>query len=346
MESHEIVQRAIEFRSPERLPLRYFFDSERSDMIQLRYGAPIDWVPQVEGEDEFGCIWKGCIWDSEGDLRYFGQVDYERSPIKSWEDYDRFQWPDPHASGRFEALKEQVEIHKSRGKYLVGDMIAVGGNQLGITGYHRLQFLRGFDNFFIDLVLNPEMIRMMIDDLVQYELGIISELLRAGVDAIWFGDDWGSQYRLLIAPELWREIFKPMYKTEFDFVHEHGGHVIVHSCGYVWDIIPDWIEIGADALNFNQVHIFETEDTSGIDRLGENFRSKVCFICPVDIQKTLIYGKTREIIREANHLVSALSTSEGGFIAACDEGKEDGYIPAASIKAATRAFEVCSHRVS
>jgi hypothetical protein len=34
---------------------------------------------------------------------------------------------------------------------------------------------------------------------------------QTGVDGVSFMDDWGSQTALLISPEMWRRLFKPLY---------------------------------------------------------------------------------------------------------------------------------------
>ncbi|NPV81864.1 MAG: hypothetical protein HPY52_16660 [Firmicutes bacterium] len=326
MDSRELVRRAIEFQGPSRIPLRYSFDPGRSDIVGIGYHPAKGWTPWVPGEDEFGCVWdtlEGRVISS------FGQV--KDSPIKSWDEYENYRFPDPHAEGRFEGLAKAIEHHRSKGKYIVGSM--------GFHGFNRMMFLRGAENLLMDLVLNHGMVKKLADDLMQWEMAIISDYLELGVDGVWFGDDWGTQRGLFISPSLWREIFKPLYKAQFDLIHQHGKHVLFHSCGYVWDIIGDFIEIGVNALNLNQPNIFGNENVSGIDRLAENFGGKVCFICPVDMQTTLIAGTEEDIRKEAKHLVSALGRYNGGFIACCDEGIDHGYIPIKRIRLMGKAFE-------
>jgi hypothetical protein len=62
-------------------------------------------------------------------------------------------------------------------------------------------------------------------------------------------DDWGAQNQLLIPPDLWREMFKPLYKDYCDAAKSEGKFVFMHSDGYITDIYPDLIEIGVDAVN-------------------------------------------------------------------------------------------------
>ena len=88
----------------------------------------------------------------------------------------------------------------------------------------------------------------------------------------------------MIQPELWRQFFKERYREQFQLAHSLGMKVFFHSCGQVYDIIPDLIEIGTDLLNLNQPDLF------GIEKLGQEFGGRVCFVCPVDHQTVAIHG--------------------------------------------------------
>lgn len=334
MTSKERVRRAIKFQCPDRIPLRYARNRERSDIIGLYYAPSKYWQYEKEGEDEWG-----CVWDKLGGrvVSSFGQV--KEHPIRTLEDYKTYEFPDPYAPGRFEHIQEEVE--KYRDKYIVGGM--------GFHDFNRLMFLRGMEDLFEDLIFNRDVVVDFLRKLVDWQIEIIKQYLRFDIDGIWFGDDWGTQRSLMIAPELWKEVFKPNYKRQFDLIHSYGKDVVFHSCGYVWDIIPELIEIGVDAFNFNQPLIFGKDEESGIDRLSREFGGKVCFICPLDMQRTLIQGSHEEMLNEAKHLVGALGKFNGGFIACCDEGIDHGYIPLERIELMGRIFEnlarneICGH---
>ena len=327
MKSKERVKRAIKFQGPDRIPLRYAFDPERSDIVGVGYAPAKYWYGEVEGEDEWG-----CVWDKLGGraVSSFGQVKIH--PIKTLEDYKIYEFPDPCAPGRFDHLQEEIE--KYRDKYIAASM--------GFHDFNRLMFLRGMENLFEDLIFNKDVVIEFLKKLVDWQIEIIKQYLKFDIDGIWFGDDWGTQKSLMIAPSLWREIFKPEYKRQFDLIHSYRKDVIFHSCGYVWDIIDDLIEIGVNAFNFNQPLIFSKNGESGIDRLSREFGGKVCFICPLDMQRTLIEGTYDEMLNEAKHLIKALGKFNGGFIACCDEGIDHGYIPINRIQLMGEIFEKLS----
>ena len=69
------------------------------------------------------------------------------------------------------------------------------------------------------------------------------------IDIFFFGDDFGTQEALFISPAMWRVFFKPIVKRFSDLGHDYGLKTMFHSCGSVWQIVPDLVEIGLDALN-------------------------------------------------------------------------------------------------
>lgn len=324
MTSKELVSAAIEFKRPERLPLRYAFNPEKSDVVGVGYSPARGWKAKKKEEDEWGCVWDKL---GGGVISSFGQV--KEHPIKTLKDYDSYQFPDPHAPGRFEGIQARIEKYKD--KYIAAGM--------GFHDFNRLMFLRGAEELFEDLVFNKNVVIRFLKKLVDWQIEVIKEYMNFSIDGIWFGDDWGTQRSLIISPKLWRKVFKPGYKRQFNLVYSHKKQVIFHSCGYVWDIIPDFIEIGVDAFNFNQPRIFDLQGISGIDRLAKSFGGKVCFICPIDMQKTLIEGTPQDIETEARYLVERLGRYGGGFIACCDEGIDHGYIPLERIELMGKAFE-------
>ena len=131
------------------------------------------------------------------------------------------------------------------------------------------------------------------------------------VDALNFMDDWGSQQSLLISPDQWRRLFKPLYRDYIDIAHAAGKKAFMHSDGYILDVIPDLIELGLDALN-SQIFCM------GVENLAP-FRGKLCFWGEIDRQHLLRSGTPTEI-RSAVELVHDTLNARGGVIAQCEFG--------------------------
>ena len=115
------------------------------------------------------------------------------------------------------------------------------------------------------------------------------------VDGVEFMDDWGSQQTLLISPEAWRDLFKPLYRDYCDILHARDKFVFFHSDGNISDIFPDLIEIGVDAIN-SQLFCMD------IELLSEYFRKRITFWGEIDRQRILPFG-TQEDVRAAVHRV-------------------------------------------
>jgi len=146
------------------------------------------------------------------------------------------------------------------------------------------------------------------DRILGFHTGLVEEYAELGVDAAAFADDWGAQNGLMVRPQLWRDFFKPRYAKLFESAHNCGLHVWMHSCGYIYDVISDLVEVGVDVLLLDQPELL------GVERLGESFGGKVCFRCPVDIQRTMAKGDLGDISAAAVELMWHLGNFRGGFI--------------------------------
>jgi uroporphyrinogen decarboxylase len=134
------------------------------------------------------------------------------------------------------------------------------------------------------------------------------------VDAIGIMEDWGTQGSLLISPQIFRKIFKPMYSDYVEIARSHGKSVFMHSDGNITDILPDLIDIGIEALN-SQIFCMNIEE------LGKRFRGKITFWGEIDRQYLLPRGSREEIKQAVSRIFRELY-AQGGVIAQCEFGLE------------------------
>ncbi|HOE95223.1 MAG TPA: uroporphyrinogen decarboxylase family protein [Candidatus Sumerlaeota bacterium] len=178
--------------------------------------------------------------------------------------------------------------------------------------FERLQFLRGSQALYLDLMMRPPAMLAFLRKLH----GFYCEFLelwcsRTQVDAIMFMDDWGSQRNLLIAPELWCELFKPLYRDYIEIAHAHGKKAFMHSDGYIVAIYPHLIELGLDALN-SQIFCM------GVENLRP-FAGKITFWGEIDRQQLLPHGSLEQIDAAVESVYHTLWRG-GGCIAQCEFG--------------------------
>jgi len=144
--------------------------------------------------------------------------------------------------------------------------------------------------------------------LTEFKIGLIKGYSELGIDCVAFTDDWGTQSRLLINPELWIEVFKPYYVRIIEEARKRDLHTYIHSCGNIYDIIGYWIKAGLNIINMDAPH------QVGIERLS-TYAGKICFNCCIDIQEVLVKGVESEIYTEAKKMIELLGCDDGGFIA-------------------------------
>lgn len=291
MNSKELVYRAIERQGPSRVPVNYCNrDFDCSDTLSVGYGPAAGFDPAGSELNEWGFSWR-TLNDTMGQPHH--------RPLADWGRIEAYIPPDPRAPGRLHEAQQLVANKPDK-------FLKFG---LGISGFNLATFLRGFESLLSDLCLAPHRAERVLDMVFAFENALIEQLAGIPVDAVAFGDDWGTQQGLMIAPGLWREVFKPRYAAQFAQVHRLGKKVWFHTCGNVYAILGDLVEIGVDVLELLQ------PDLLGVERLATEFGGHVCFCCSVDHQRRAISGTRDEIRAYARYLQDSLGRSGGGFIA-------------------------------
>jgi len=251
-------------------------------------------------------------WKNEWGVTFASLTSYDggevvEGAITDWSQLDSYQPPDLGRAEDYAAATQKFAADN-------GERFRVGTLPGGIFSVSRK--LRRLDNYLCDLALERANIDRL-HALVRAELEkAIDRYAAAGADAVFFCEDWGTQDRLMISPEMWREIFRPEFENLIGRAHGHGMKVLMHSCGKMTAIIPELIECGLDCIQFDQPRLH------GIETLGQRFGGKIAFWCPVDIQRTLQTRDPARIRAEAKLLIEQLGSRGGGFIAGYYVGNE------------------------
>jgi uroporphyrinogen decarboxylase len=114
-------------------------------------------------------------------------------------------------------------------------------------------FLRRMDNFLMDLMCDQYNVEKLLDELLKRHLSTLEKVCRAVgdvADIIRFGDDLGTMQGPFMAPEIYRQLFKPRHKILCDYVKSHSKmHTFIHSCGSISLLMPDLIDAGIEIFN-------------------------------------------------------------------------------------------------
>ena len=288
MTPREIVRRTVRFEGADRIPYD-LCEPYGSDFAGVGMSPSPDARPR-SGVDEWGCVWENIGVSNLGEVKH--------APLQDWSQWDALDIPDIREAKRWEPLE--------RARDAAGDRFLIA---YGISLYERTHFIRGLENTWMDIHLEPERLGRLLDVLVDMNLYAVERYAAAGADGYMWCDDWGLQNRLMIRPEDWRAIWKPRYARVYKAAHDAGLLTWLHSCGDITSILDDFIEIGLDVIQMDQ------QENMGLEELGRRFGGRIAFWCPVDIQATMARGTIEDIRAYCRRMVAALGCPAGGFIA-------------------------------
>jgi uroporphyrinogen decarboxylase len=125
------------------------------------------------------------------------------------------------------------------------------------------------------------------------------------------GDDLGTQLSPWIAPDMNRTLIKPYHQRLYDFIHSKTqAKVFMHSCGSVFDLIPDLIEAGVQILNPLQRSAAKMD----IVKMKQEFGTELCFWGGgIDVQQVLPFATLPQIEAEVSHSIDVLGR-DGGYV--------------------------------
>ena len=109
------------------------------------------------------------------------------------------------------------------------------------------------------------MINKLADAIIDYDAAALRCAIEAGCDGVSFGDDYGTQYTMLMSPEMWRSFFKPRLKRLFAPAVEAGLDIHFHSCGMVRPILEDLADIGVTSV-WPQLPAYDMQDLASLCR--------------------------------------------------------------------------------
>lgn len=183
----------------------------------------------------------------------------------------------------------QQEAARAQGK-LSMTMVPVGNFEL-------LRNLLGFENCLINLLEELEIVQEIVDCIVDYRMECYKQICEnLHPDALLQHDDWGAKNSMLMSPSTWRELFKPGYKSMYDYLHEQGVIVIHHADSFLEPIVSDMEEIGIDIWQ-------GVLPQNNIVKIQSQLKGSMILMGGIDAAKTDFPDATEEAVRaEVRHV--------------------------------------------
>jgi uroporphyrinogen decarboxylase len=312
----------LQRRTPDRVPMDYWttdeartklfkhlgLSDERDVFQRLHIDRPFSVAPRYIGpaipddEDVFGTQYREMDY---GTGLYREALTAPLAQYQTVEEIKaNFRWPSPDWYD-YSDLPQQIvgwEDYPLRG----------GGSEPFLT----YKTLRGGEQAYMDLVLNPEIVHYCLDQLFElaYQNTVrIYDALPGKVMITYVAEDMGSQEGLLFSPAQIHEFLLPRMQRIIDVAHQAGAFVFHHSDGGVRRILPDMIAAGIDVLNPIQWRC------RGMEREGlkRDFGNQLIFHGGVDNQYTLAFGTVEEVRQEVRDNLRILGAGGGHIIAPC-----------------------------
>lgn len=296
-----ISHRQMDTVYPKEDLLNFYQVDFRPVYLKSPWGFKAKEMPDDSFYDEFGIRWKKAAY-------YYDAVERPLTRAETIADLNKFSWPDPYDPGRVEGLKEMAKQLYQRTDYVIVADIMCGGP------FEQAQMMRGYEQFLIDLYWNRAFAEALLDKITDIDIRFWEVYLDAVGDYVQVvaqGDDVAMQTGTYIHPKMYRKFIKPRHKRLFDFIKSRTkAKIFYHSCGSVYDIIPDLIEVGIDILN----PIQRSASRMDILKLKKEFGKDITFWGGgIDVQKVLPFASLQQIEDEVRRTIEIMAPG-GGFV--------------------------------
>ncbi len=309
--SKEQVRKAIGFQSPSRPPLcaMLWHNQQTLDYFGDDFRKLIDEYP-----DDVIAVHVGVhYWESNkpDDLNYRWAYRGWQKPansaidncpiIKDWDtELDKFiaDMPDPNRRDAFDEVRQTLTENPDR--YVLVNW--------GHYFHQRLCYIRGTENLLYDFYDSKKHLHRIMDELLKFYLVWAKRTAASGGHGVWAGDDLGMQTSLFMAPDKFREIYKPYYKALANMLHENGLDFWLHTCGNVYEILEDLIECGVDVLHPVQAGCMDAVETV------KKGQGRIAFWAGMDVQQLIPFETVPNIKIEIEKHAKIFYNPKGGVI--------------------------------
>ena len=310
MSNRERVLTALNHRQPDKVPYDIRFTQKAHAKMAQYYGDPefdsklgncFAWFRPYPRNVRYRLVGPD-IWQDEFGVRWNRTIDKDIgvpcNQLVTPQNINEFQWPDPNDPTRYDFIKEAVK-KAGDGATLVS---------LGFALFERAWTLVAMENLLIYMLTDKRFVNLLLDKILEYNLGIVEHACSLDIDIIRFGDDWGHQRGLIMGIDLWREFIKPRIKEMYQLAKSKGKYVMIHCCGKVDELFPDLIECGLDIFNPFQPEVMD------VFQMKRFYGERLCFYGGISTQRTLPYGTVAEVKDEVKRLIEVVG-EDGGYIA-------------------------------
>lgn len=169
----------------------------------------------------------------------------------------------------------------------------------------------GTERFLMAMVTDPEWCVDIFNHYLDMCIALFDKIWDEGYtfDSVLWPDDMGYKQNQFFSLKMYRELLRPVQQRAIDWAHTKGIKAHLHSCGDVNPFVPDFIDMGLDALN-------PLEVKAGMDplQLKKTHGDKLVLHGGVN---AVLWDSPEEIYAEIDRVVP-LMKEHGGYIFSSD----------------------------
>ena len=248
------------------------------------------------------------------------------------EEIEDYPWPDMDDPTRVAHVAADAARLAAEGRY------AIMATPWLLFPLERSFVMQGMDVFLMNLVFYPEFAQALlwkIQSLCKQLMGHFLEALGPSVDIIKIGDDLGTQDSLMMSPDMYRAVLKPIHADYIRFIKERtDAKVFFHTDGDVFDLIEDFIEMGVDILNPIQT---SAGKMANLEELKARWGDRLTFCGGIDTQRILPRGTPDQVRAEVGRVIEVLASGGGYMVSSVHTVMND--VPAANVLAMVDAVQ-------
>jgi uroporphyrinogen decarboxylase len=279
--------------------------------IRLALGSDLVVTGAAEASTFTPSVDEDGTWLNEYGMRmrqgtiYVEVVEYPLAHVETPSDVvNSIVLPDLSAPGRFDDAASLVNRYRND-YFVVGDM--------EVTIFTLVQQMVGMEKLMIDMAMGEEYLPRIIEIVTDFHIEHGLRLMDQGVDALWVGDDFGSQTGLLFSREMFRELWKPAYVRMCTAFRKRNPEIalLLHCDGAVSELMDDFIEIGFQVFNPVQPGV----PGHGPRELKDGWGERIGFWGAIDQQDLIPRGTDDELARDVKEKITVLGEG-GGYVIA------------------------------
>ena len=185
-------------------------------------------------------------------------------------------------------------------------------------GFTQICDMVGPERVLIAMVEDPEWVKEMFLTDAQVCADMAEEMMGRGIDfdAGWIFDDLGYKHKGFFSPAFYRELLMPAHKLICDCFKSRGKPMILHSCGYVTEFMPLFIEAGYDCIQ-----PLEVKAGNDLVALKKEYGDRLAFMGGIDV-RAMADPDPSAIEREIASKIPAAKQG-GGYIYHSDHSVPD-----------------------